>query len=263
VSFIQKVILTFSILFLVYGMFYFNFFQKEKKVAQSTPTINAGKVKYPVDYLIVMVGDSMTETLGNSDELRANLKNYYPKKTFDILNYGFGSTNILTLNQRLKEKTFHSREFIAITDIDFDLILIESFGHNPLSELPLEQGLKKQTEALEEAVKVIHEKNPKAKIVFVATIAPSRQNYGRGQVELSDIERRNWAKEREEYIKNHIQFARSHNIPVVNIFEKSVDKNGDLFLDYVNSENYIHPSPTGVIFISKEIADFIFQQKIL
>ena len=62
------------------------------------------KVKYPEDYTIVMVGDSMTETLGNSDEIRKFLKEYYPDKTFEVLNYGFGSTNILTLKTRLLEK---------------------------------------------------------------------------------------------------------------------------------------------------------------
>ena len=35
------------------------------------------KVKYPQDYTIVMLGDSMTETLGNSDELKKFLSDYY------------------------------------------------------------------------------------------------------------------------------------------------------------------------------------------
>ncbi|OGE31539.1 hypothetical protein A3C59_05340 [Candidatus Daviesbacteria bacterium RIFCSPHIGHO2_02_FULL_36_13] len=226
------------------------------------PTIIDEKVKYPQDYTIVMVGDSMTETLGNSDEIRKFLKEYYPDKTFEVLNYGFGSTNILTLKTRLLEKTFHGREFRPITEIDFDLILIESFGHNPLSHLSMEEGLREQTKALEEAVQILKDKNPEGRIVFVATIAPSKAQYGRGQVELTPEARQGWVLEREAYIKNHIKFAMDNNIPLINIFEKSKVE-GDLNLDLVRTEDYIHPSPTGTIFISKIIADFLFQEKIL
>lgn len=263
----QKPFLIFSILLLliIAGFFLFKTVSKtlvKKTPAPQAPVMKDNKVKYPVDYLIVLVGDSMTEALGNSDELKEDLINYYPNKTFDVLNYGFGSTNILSLQKRLEEKTFNGREFRPITDIDFDLILIESFGHNPLSQFPLEEGLRKQTESLEKAVQTIKAKNPKAKIVFVATIAPSMKNYGRGQVDLSDQEREKWAKEREAYIKNHIKYAVDHNIPIINVFEKSKIY-GDLDLEYVRTEDYIHPSPKGVIFISKEIADFIFKNKIL
>ncbi len=47
------------------------------------------------DYTMVFLGDSMTENLGNFDELRGYLKDYYPDKNFLLLNYGFSSTNIV------------------------------------------------------------------------------------------------------------------------------------------------------------------------
>lgn len=246
------------------------FFQKPttpEKIAETpipSPTPEQKvKVKYPQDFVLVLVGDSMTESMGNSDELRKFLGEYYPGKSFEVLNYGFGSTNILSLQERLTQKTFFGREFRPITEIDFDLILIESFGYNPLSENPLEEGLRKQNEALRKAVDTIKSENPKAKILFVATIAPSRIHFGRGSVELSSEKRRQWAIEREEYIKNHIKFAEDNGIPVVNIFEASKPKNEEANLDYIRNTDYIHPSPQGVIFISKEIADFIFENKIL
>lgn len=219
------------------------------------------KVKYPQDYTLVLVGDSMTQILGNCDELREDLKNYYPKKSFECLNYGFGSTNILSLQERLEKETFFGRNFRPITEIDFDVILIESFGHNPLSQYPLEEGLKKQTEALQKAFTTLKKTNPRAKIVFVATIAPSTKKYGLGQVDLSIEERGKWARERETYIKNHINFAQRNNIPLVNIYEKSL-KDGDLNLDLASSADFIHPSPKGVYFISQEIADFIYNNRL-
>lgn len=227
-----------------------------------TPKLVDGKVTYPQDFTIVLVGDSMTEAFGNSTELRANLKEYYPNKSFEVLNYGFGSTNILTIPDRLEKTTFYTRDFRPITDIDFDLIVIESFGHNPLSQFPLEEGLKKQNETLDKIVSILKAKNPQAKIVFMTTISPSKVLYATGTVELSREKRLEWATERIAYIKNHIDYANKNNIPLVNAYEKSLIE-GDLNIDLVNDKDFIHPSPTGVIFLSKILADEIYNQKLL
>ena len=59
-----------------------------------------------------------------------------------------------------------------------------------------------------------------------------------------------------------MEYAKTHGIPLIDVFDKSVDKNGDGNLIYLNAADYIHPSPSGVVFISQIIADSIFQQKI-
>ena len=238
-----------------------------KKEISTQPTLveinGKMRVKYPQDVTIVLVGDSMTEYLGNSTELRDYLKQYYPNRTFEILNYGFGSTNILSLPQRLTEKTEHGREFRPILDIAFDIILIESFGHNPLSDYPINDGLKKQTEILEKVVSLIKLENPKAKIIFVATLGPNKKFYAYRAVDLSPEKRADWTNERISYIKNHIKFAQKNNIPVINIFEKALDKNGDTDTKYISDNDYIHPSPKGIIFLSHQIADFIYSGNFL
>lgn len=218
--------------------------------------------KYPEDYTIVLLGDSMTEKLGNADEFKAYLKKYYPHKTFQVLNYGFGSTNLLSVQERLDKETDHGRKYEPILNIAFDLILIESFGHNPLSQYPLDVGLAKQNEALDKIISSIKEANPKAKIVFVATIAPNKKRYGEGQVNLEPDIRIKWANERIAYIQNHLKYANDHQIPVIDIFDKSL-KDGDSNLDYINTVDFIHPSPTGVYFISEEMAKYIFENRIL
>ncbi|MBI2196677.1 SGNH/GDSL hydrolase family protein [Candidatus Daviesbacteria bacterium] len=239
----------------------------EKKVEKKAPvSIKEGtrtKVKYPEDFTIVLVGDSMTERLGNSDELRANLKKYYPGKTFEVLNYGFGSTNILSVEKRLTEKTFYHREFRPILDIAFEVLILESFGNNPLSQLPLEQGLKKQTETLDRVVGLIKKENPRSKIVFLATIAPNKFVFGKGVLDLSDQDRARWVGERISYIKNHIDYAKSHNIPLVNAYEESLTEDGDGQVLYLSKDDFIHPSPNGIIFLSEQIADSLYENKIL
>lgn len=232
--------------------------------AKVAVTINpvTQKVEYSQDFTTVLVGDSMTATLGNSDELRSYLTQYYPDKTFEFLNYGFGSTNILSVEKRLTETTFYERDFQPILNIDFDLILIESFGNNPLSEFSLEEGLKKQTEALDKIVNLIKKSNPRAPIIFVATLAPDARRYGEGKVNLSDEERKRWVADRTAYIKNHISYANSHNIPLINIYQDTLNS-GEGTPEYIDNESHIHPSPKGVIFISKKIADFLYEYKIL
>lgn len=227
-----------------------------------TSVNNKIKVKYPQDFTIVLVGDSMTERLGNSDELRADFKKYYPDKSVEVLNYGFGATNILSVPERLEKETFHNRAFRPILDIDFDLIIIESFGHNPLSQFSLEEGLKKQTETLDQITKLIQNSNPRAKIAFLATISPNRKKYALNNVDLTTENREKWAEERIAYIKNHISFAQAHNIPLINVYEKSLNKEGDGNLEYISKADYIHPSPTGVYLISEEIAKAIFNSQL-
>lgn len=220
------------------------------------------RVKYPQDYTIVLVGDSMTQKMGNSDELKADLVKYYPTKTFEVLNYGFGSTNILSVQDRLEKETFSGRVFRPILDIDFDMIIIESLGHNPLSQFPLETGLQKQTDALDKIVAAIKDNNPRAKIVFLATIAPSKYHYAENQVDLTTEERTKWANERIAYIKNHMTYAGSHNIPLIDVFSKSLNTDGELNLNFVLTTDYIHPSPNGIYLISDEIARYIYGNKL-
>lgn len=223
--------------------------------------LSNNKVKYPPDYTIVMVGDSMTETLGNSVEIKEYLSKYYPGKTFEVLNYGYGSTNILSVIDRITKETQHGRAFRAIQEIEYDLLLLESFGQNPLSQYPQEEGLKKQTEELEKIVKILKEGNPKGKIVFVLSISPNKEIFAQNQVDLSPETRVKWVAERIAYMKNHETFAKENNIPLINIFDKSLLENGDGNPDYISTNDYIHPSPTGIIFISKVIADFIYENE--
>lgn len=262
-----KLLFIFCIALLGFGIYFFLNLQDHKTRPKFGPPtavniLGKEKVRYPQDYTIVMVGDSMTETLGNSDELKKFLSDYYPGKSFEVLNYGFGSTNILTVMDRITQETKHGREFRPIADIDYNLILLESFSENPLSEYKLEEGLKRQTQELDKIVNALKETNPQGKIVFVATISPNKVIFAQNQVDLSPERRADWVSERIAYMKNHIVYAASRNIPIINIFEKSLMENGDGNSDYISTDDYIHPSPTGIVFISRMIADFISNNNI-
>ena len=220
--------------------------------------------KQPFDHTLVFIGDSMTEYLGNFDELRADLKHYYPNQNILLLNYAYSATNILSVKDRLEKDSAHSnRTFQAVNEINFDYVFIESMGHNPLSEHPLAEGLKLQTQALDEIVASLTIKHPKSAIIFVATISPNRDRYAERVADLSTKQRQEWSDERSAYIKNHIKYAVDHQIPLINVFEKSLDESGTGSISYISSGDFIHPSPTGIYFISQEIADFIHKNNLI
>ena len=129
----------------------------------------APKIPNNPSYTLIFVGDSMTEALGvNFDALRKNLMRVYPKKVFGLFNYGYGSTNILSVEERLNHDTYYQgRNSPAILNRYLDVILIESFGNNPLSEFPLNQGLQKQTAALDLMMAELTDTHPNSLIIFL------------------------------------------------------------------------------------------------
>lgn len=187
------------------------------------------------------------------------------KKGILIDNYATGSTSILTIHKAMTTKTtYWDSTFEPLLSRTFDLILIESFGYNPLSQLPLEEGLKKQNEILDETMKTLIKTHPQSRIVFVATIAPNASKFSLPVSPHTTLdERKALVAEREAYIKNHIQYAKDHNIPMINIYEKSFTFLGDGNLEYINPDDYIHPSAVGVDFIGQEITNYIYDNQII
>lgn len=221
-------------------------------------------------YKIVMIGDSMTAALGpHGGGLSDYMNSLYKKSAGDpqriiIDNYAI-SSNILAVDFELsKETKIGDYTFGPLLSEDFDLILVESYGYNPLSQFGLQEGLKQQNQALDMLMKTLITTHPGAVIVFVATISPNRENYAKAvQPDRSAEERAQLADERIAYIKNHIQYATVHNIPLINIYQKSLTENGDGNMTYINPNDDIHPSFVGVDFIGHEIGNFIYQNKFL
>jgi len=66
----------------------------------------------------------------------------------------------------------------------------------------------------------------------------------------------------EIYIKNHMAYAQTHKIPLIDIYNKSLTPTGDGNLAYINPIDHIHPSFKGAEFISDEIANYIYDNQI-
>lgn len=186
-------------------------------------------------------------------------------RKFLIDNYSLGSTNILSVNDLITQKTtYWDSTFESMLSCDYDLILVESFGYNPLSQFGIEEGIKRQNKALDELMTKLVNTHPNSAIVFGATIVPSKANYAKKVLlDIPDADRVKQAEERMAYIRNHIEYAKSHNISIIDIFNKSLTVDGDGNLIYIDPNDYIHPSTLGVDFIGHEIATVIYNNKIL
>lgn len=220
---------------------------------------------YPVKpksvYTIALIGDSMTAALREAEfQLQNFLLPYYRQRKIKVLNYGFSSTNILSVKDRLLNETNYLKNtYPPLLKAKPDIIFIESMGNNPLSQFPVEEGLKKQTEALDEIINLIEKESPDSMIIFIATVGPSSK-YAQGIINLKPEQRIEWKKEREEYIKNHTAYAKSHNIPLIDLYSKT---QGLSESPYISQADYIHPSYDGLLYVNQAIAQFIIEKRLL
>lgn len=121
-----------------------------------------------------------------------------------------------------KQTSYLGETFPAINEQGFDLIIFESFAYNPLSQFPLAEGLTKQTEILDMSIKAVIKKHPNSVVAIMVPIAPSEEFFARGVVDLTPEARKQWVEERVAYIKNATLFAQKNNIPLINVYEKSL-----------------------------------------
>jgi hypothetical protein len=257
--------------------------KQQSSVMQTTPTptlvpatptpfvftkYSPPKIEKKPIYKIAMIADSMTAALGpHGGELADYMNSLY--KTSDqqriiIDNYA-KSSNLQAVKHELYEKTsINEYTFGPLLSENYDLILVESYAYNPLSQYGVTEGIKQQNEALDKLMTTLITTRPHMAIVFVATIAPNKKMYAKTTHSGSTAtERGKEADERIAYLQNHIDYATKHAIPLINIYQKSLTANGDGNIIYINPTDDIHPSFAGVTFIGREIGDYIHTNQIL
>lgn len=244
-------------------------YQNLAPVATPTPYVFSSYTPKTVSknerYDIYLIGDSMMHAFGpRGGRFNEALSGAYPDEFFEIVNYGQAAQNIEMLPERLNQEVQADHDLLLqpIINGDPELIIIESYGYNPLSHLGTESGLKKQTEILKQVMTTLTQKFPKTAIMFMATIAPDKNTYGMKVTQSDAAGRAQQAEERAEYIRNHIKYAQEHNIPLINAFEASLDAQGNGNPRYINPDDNIHPSDEGLIFMADVMRKRIEEEKI-
>lgn len=212
---------------------------------------------------LYLIGDSMTHAFGpRGGVFNEILNKAVPGVFFEISNYAEANQSVLLLPERLKVpvQADHDLLLVPILEGKPDIIIIESFGYNPLSQLGLEEGLKKQEEVLTEVMTTLTNKFPDTVIMFLVTIAPDKKTYGMNVTQSSADARWAQAEERIEYIANHINYANDHGISVVNAYEASLDTTGDGDTKYINPDDNIHPSAEGLSLMGRIMSERIIEE---
>lgn len=217
------------------------------------------------DYMILLVGDSMTKALGPYPyQLSVRMNEAYPDKGFIIENYSRGSTSIESLPELLGDNTLSNEDQTTpVTERDYDILIIESMAYNPILTENQSEALRQQEQILDRVIPSLIKQNPEGVIIFLATIAPSKEKYASGVRDLTPAERAGRAEQRRAFIENFIEYAQSKDIPLINVYEESLNPDGSAKLEYIRSDDYIHPSQEGVEFIQNKIADFIIEKEFL
>ncbi|OGG23157.1 hypothetical protein A3E42_03375 [Candidatus Gottesmanbacteria bacterium RIFCSPHIGHO2_12_FULL_40_13] len=208
-------------------------------------------------YTIALLGDSMTDTLGeNLPHLAQILKENYPRHNFTLLNYGQGSTDIESGLYRLTNPTkYLNRDFPPLLDFNPDIIVIESFAYNHWGgELT---DLNRQWQALVNIIETIKNRSPETDIILAATISPNPFIFGDGVLNWPKDLKWDSALTTKAYLQNLMNFAGSARLPLADAYTPSLDNKGHGDPKYINSADHLHPSEEGKLLISQKIFDVI------
>jgi len=218
---------------------------------------------------IVMLGDSMTDTAGEScPRLRVELQKHYPNKKFDIYNYGVGGTRVgYGLWRLTHDYEFNDKKYEALVKLNPDLVLVESFAYNNGSDGPREDGLPHFREMHHQIVETLREKT-NAKIVYVATIAPDTEHFLESVPSFfnTPVSIRKWmAEDRMVYLEEAIKIAEELELPLVNVYQASLDaaKQGIPLSRWVNPKDWIHPGEEGHQLIAENIVKVFVEKELI
>lgn len=203
---------------------------------------------------IALLGDSMIDFLNDFPHLRDLLRRLNPNIKWEILNYGVGASNVgYGLYRINSEYDYLGRHFQSVIGANPDMVIVESFAYNhgDMPESEYQRNLKRIFEELQKAGK---------KIVFLATIAPSRENYARGAADWGDEYRAKEYEKTRRFMDLAIDAAGQTNIPTVDAFHASLDGEKGGNEKYIYGGDWIHPSPEGAEFIAGLLAPTIISQ---
>jgi lysophospholipase L1-like esterase len=228
-----------------------------------SPTIQTRRAK-KTHVTIALLGDSMMDTMGpEAPALKSALSKTFPGTQFTIKNYGVGGTNIEYGIERITNGyTYLGNSIPALSSIQPDIVIIESFGYNPF---PFDNAIDKHWLSLATAVDRIHTNIPKAKIVIGATIAPNWNVFGDGApgISFSAQDKRQRVEIIKSYLENAVKFAKSQKLPLADAYHASLDSSGNGKISYINAGDHIHYSDSGRSLFAQKITGAITANRLL
>lgn len=230
--------------------------QKEAEVATQTMKISQ-QPEATGSLSVAVLGDSMVDTMGEGlPYLQSSLKKLLPNFQFSLYNYGVGAQDLDYGIFRLQnDYQYLGKTIPSLLSVKADIVVIESFANNPWGSE--KSDLDRHWLSLAKAVEIVKQ-NSQAKIIILATIAPSKKNFGRGPggVNWDQATAYRHAEKVNLYLENALRFAQSQNLPFVDAYHPSII-NGDGNPSFISVNDGIHPSVAGCEFVSQLLAEEI------
>lgn len=220
--------------------------------------------KYSQTITIAIIGDSMTDVMEtNLPFLKEELRIYFPLASFYLYNYGIGAENIEKGKERIsKPYDYKERHYPSLIALNPNIVVIDPFNYNPFGK-NTEDELYQHWANLAQIVDLI-KNNSRAKILILATIAPNKEKFGQGPkgINWSANDAWNQAVKINQYLNNTIKFAKTSNLPLIDVYHQSLTNTGEGNPEYINPDNYIHQNAFGNQLIAKNIAQAIYSLNI-
>ena len=203
-------------------------------------------------YSIAIIGDSMVDTMGESLEyLQKSLTARYPKTTFKLYNFGIGGQNVAQGLARFDQPfSYQTRNFPPLSQLKPDIIIVASFAYNPFPPHDRNRHWLTLTELVNRA------KTTGSSVYMLAEIAPLQSGFGKGPGGINWPE--NLAHDQAlhiiEQLQNAVNLSKSLGVPLIDAFDKSKISGNYGESTYVNSNDGIHPSVEGHLFMADLIA---------
>lgn len=198
----------------------------------------------------------MVDTLGATlPHLMIALKERLPHKSFTLLNYGAGATNIESgLTRLTNDYDYLGEHKKALLSQNPNIVVVESFAYNHWEGT--QSDLDRQWLTINKIIETIKTRNPSTKIVLAATIAPYCPTYTDGSANLPPERKYTECETVKKYLQNMVNFATSQKYPLADAYHASLS-GSDGNPKYINQGDHIHPSDTGKALFSQKLAQAI------
>ncbi len=220
--------------------------------ASPSPTIRPLQKKA---YTIAIIGDSMVDTMGeNLEYLQKNLQGRYPATTFHYYNYGIGGQNVTQGLSRFDSPfSYKTRNYPPISQISSDILIVASFAYNPFAPHDRNRHWSELSSLVSKA------KVAAKQVYLLAEIAPLKKGFGKGPHGV------NWPEDQAythalhiiEQLENAQNLARELQVPLIDAFTLSKVNGNFGNPAYVSSNDGIHPSVAGEVFMANVISSTI------
>jgi GDSL-like lipase/acylhydrolase family protein len=212
---------------------------------------------------IAIIGDSMVDTMGTGLPYLAKILNpKYPNMVFNFLNYGIGSENIKMASERIGDNyIYKDRSYPKINELSADVIIVESFAYNPIGDVE-----DNKTEYIGKLIELFNTaKSQGARVVFLASIAPLKVEFGLGPGGIGWQENDRWqhATKIQGFMELGIATAKNMEIPIIDAYHPTLLKNGEGTKAYVSSHDGIHPSEKGHEYMAWLISEYLKNNELL